>query len=72
MGRLLSLSPFDFMVPRVRASGGALGTRLRQSIAVETLELTYSLLPMAVLPSTTSAALISARAYRCEPERIAS
>ena len=46
----VSLSPLDSIVPRLRASDGALGTRLRQSTPLEMLDSTYSLLRMAVLP----------------------
>ena len=67
----VSLSPFDSIVPRPRASGGALGTRLRQSIALTRLDSMYSLSRMAVLVSAATAALINALANDSDPERIA-
>ena len=68
----VSLSPLDSMVPRLRASGGALGTRLRQSIPVLTLDSTYSLSRVAVVVSAGTAADINALANDSDPERIAS
>ena len=63
----MSLSPLLSMVPRLRASGGALGTRLRQSIPVLTLDSTYSLSRMAVVVSAGTAADINALANDSDP-----
>ena len=68
----VSLSPLDSMVPRLRAPGGALWTRLRQSIPVTTLDLMYSLSLIAVAVSAGGAVAINARVQFCDPERIAS
>ena len=59
----VSLSPLDSIVPRLRASGGASGTRLRQCTPLTMLDSTYSLSRMALLVSAAIAADINARAY---------
>ena len=62
----VSLSPLDSMVPRLRASGGALGIWLRQSTPVTTLDSTYSLSLYAIFVCEGGAEDIASRtARRC-------
>ena len=66
------LSPLDSMVPRDRASAGALGALTRQSTPTTTFDSTYFLYLSSVSVSHCWAADISAWANETCPERIAS